>query len=190
MRIEICGNIASGKTTLCQRMAKTGCFPLYENFQNNPFFEDFYEDPVAFSFETEITFLLQHYNLIKKQKTDTLLVCDYSLLLDMAYADVNLSGNRHRIFFDIVAELQQEIGPPARIIQLVCPEQVLLERIIQRSRDAENSITIAYLSSLHKALTLRVKEFSSQVPTLTVDSHAIDFRFGIDGIPELQSIVS
>lgn len=188
-RIEICGNIASGKTTLCQGMAPKGFYPLYEDFQKNPFFKDFYEDPVLYSFETEITFLLQHYHLIKKQKTSSLLACDYSLLLDMAYADVNLAGDRLKIFFEIVAELQKELGLPEQIIHLVCPEHVLLQRIIARSRDPETSITIDYLSSLHKAISLRVKDFSSQAPVITIDSHAINFTSGIDGIQELESII-
>lgn len=188
-RIEICGNIASGKTTLCQGMAKKGYLPIFEDFQKNPFFEDFYEDPIAYSFETEVTFLLQHYNLIKKQKTQSLLACDYSLLLDIAYADVNLMGNRLKIFFEIVEELQKELGLPAQIVHLVCPEEVLLQRIIRRSRDAETSITIDYLSSLQKAISLRVKNLSSQVPVITINSHAVNFTSGIEGIQELESII-
>ena len=186
---EIAGNIASGKTTLCQRMALKDHLPIYEDFHKNPFFEDFYADPVAYSFETEITFLLQHYHLIKRQKVSSLLVCDYSLLLDMAYADVNLSGHRLKIFFEIVEELQKELGLPMKIIHLVCPEEVLLQRIIARSRDPETSITIDYLSSLHKAISLRVKDFSKQVPVITIDSHAINFTSGIEGIPELESFI-
>jgi len=170
-------------------MAKKGFHPLYEDFQKNPFFEDFYADPVAYSFETEITFLLQHYHLIKKQKASVLLACDYSLLLDMAYADVNLSGERLKIFLEIVEELHKEIGLPEQIIYLVCPEVVLLQRIIARSRDAETGITIDYLSSLSKAISLRIKDFSSQVPVITIDSNAINFTSGIEGIQELESII-
>lgn len=187
-RIEICGNIASGKTTLCQGMTQKGYFPIFEDFQINPFFKDFYTDPVAYSFETEVTFLLQHYNLIKKQKSDSLLACDYSLLLDMAYADVNLAGNRLKIFFEIVTELQKELGLPYKIIHLVCPEEVLLKRIIRRSREAETSITIEYLNSLSKAILLRVKDFSSQTPVITINSHVIDFTQGVENIQEFESI--
>ena len=31
----------------------------------NPFWEAFYTDPSAYTFETEITFLLQHYHFAK-----------------------------------------------------------------------------------------------------------------------------
>lgn len=187
-RIEICGNIASGKTTLCHSLACKGCHPIFEDFHKNPFFEVFYQDPQAFSFETEVTFLLQHYHLIKTQKNNALLACDFSLLLDLAYADVNLAGDRHRIFCEIVSELQNEIALPTQIIHLVCPEDILLQRIIARSRDAETSITVDYLVALTKAISLRIKGLSDQISMITIDSNAIDFRFGIQGIQELESI--
>lgn len=189
-RIEICGNIASGKTTLCQALSKKNYLLLFEDFQSNPFFEDFYKDPATYSFETELTFLLQHYNLIKKQKKESTIACDYSLLLDMAYADVNLTGNRLTIFFEIVAELQQEIGLPSQIVHLVCPEEILLKRIIKRSREAESTIPLDYLTSISKAIFFRIQEISSKVPVLTIDSNAIDFTTGIDGIAELTPLVS
>lgn len=188
--IEICGNIASGKTTLCQALAKKEYLPIFEDFQSNPFFQDFYEDPATYSFETEVTFLLQHYNLIKKQKTESAIVCDYSLLLDMAYADVNLTGNRLKIFFEIVEELQLELGLSTQIIHLICPEEILLKRIIQRSREAEATIPLDYLTSISKAISLRVKEIASKVPILTVDSNAIDFTAGIEDIQEFESLIS
>ncbi|MDO9067584.1 MAG: deoxynucleoside kinase [Deltaproteobacteria bacterium] len=188
-RIEICGNIASGKTTLCQGMAQNGYHSIYENFHKNPFFEDFYENPVAYSFETEVTFLLQHYHLLKTQKRNSPLACDYSLLLDMAYADVNLAGDRLKIFFEIVEELQRELGFPSQIVHLVCPEDVLLQRIITRSRDAETSITIEYLNALSKALSQRVQGIINRVPVITIDSNAVNFTSGIDGIQEFKSII-
>ncbi len=182
--IAISGNIASGKTTLCKGMAKYGYRSIFEDFDKNPFFNDFYDDPEAYSFETEITFLLQHYHLIKKQKNNSLLVCDYSLLLDLAYADVNLSGQRLKIFIDIVEELHKEIDLPKKIIYLICPEEVLLQRIIDRSREAESAISLDYLTSLSKAISKRIREFSHKVPVTTIDSHAIDFRSGIEKIKE------
>ena len=40
-RVEICGNIASGKTTLCQKFQGRKFLPIFEEFQKNPFYEDF-----------------------------------------------------------------------------------------------------------------------------------------------------
>ena len=184
-RIEICGNIASGKTTLCSNL-NSGKIAVFENFKENPFYIDFYSDPITYSFETEITFLLQHYHSIKRVKEDLLLVCDFSLLLDIAYADVNLSGERHRIFLEIVDELQKEIGHPSKIIFLTCPVEMLLQRIISRNREVETSITVDYLRAIEKAVLFRIREISIKVPIVTIDSNTIDFRTGIEGIVELK----
>ena len=98
-RIEICGNIASGKTTLARGLSKKGFLAIEENFEKHPFLADFYINQTYFAFETELLFALQHYHDIKKAPTDRDLVCDYSLYLDRAYADVTLNKNKH-IFND------------------------------------------------------------------------------------------
>jgi deoxyadenosine/deoxycytidine kinase len=187
-KIEICGNIASGKTTLCQCFQDRNFPVTFEDFKKNPFYEAFYQSPQAYSFETELTFLLQHYHAIKVCSQAERLVCDYSILQDMAYADVNLTGSQHHIFFEVVHEIQKEIGHPQAIIYLTCPEDILLERIIARSREAETSVTIDYLKALARALSARVKSVSSQTNVISIKSDLVDFRSGIGTISELASL--
>jgi len=188
-RLEILGNIASGKTTLCKNMDKKGYLSIFENFQDNPFFKNFYKNPQAFSFETELTFLLQHYHSIKIPNKKNLIACDYSLFLDMAYADVNLSGNRHKLFTEIVEEILIEIGHPLQIIHLTCPEEVLLQRIAARNRDVERSISIDYLKSLSKAISLRLKKIPDQIQVISINSNSINFVSGIEGLQEFEPII-
>ena len=187
-RLEICGNIASGKTTLCQHVENNKIQAIFEDFKTNPFYEAFYQNPQAHSFETELTFLLQHYHAIKVRSQIERLACDYSILQDMAYADVNLTGSQHHIFFEVVHEIQKEIGHPQAIIYLTCPEDILLERIIARSREAETSVTIDYLKALAGALSARVKSVSSQTNVISIKSDLVDFRSGIGNISELASL--
>lgn len=188
-RIEICGNIASGKTTLATQLQTNDSVIIFEDFQNNPFYDSFYRNPLAYSFETELTFLLQHYHDIKEQRqSPSNIICDYSLLLDMAYADVNLTGNKHSIFFEVIEEVLNEIGQPESIIYLKCSENVLLNRIRERSREAEVMITIDYLKELSKAIHERIELILPVTRVLTIDSDQIDFRTSIEGIPELRSL--
>ena len=187
-RIEICGAIAAGKTTLCQYFVTRGYNIIPEDFKNNPFLIKFYSDPRAFSFETEISFLLQHYHLIKTHSTNSSLACDFSLLLDLAYADVNLTGDRHRIFAEMASELQNEISLPSHILHISCPVDVLLRRIETRGRKEETSITIDYLKALDRAISLRTKNISNQISVISLDSSVLDFTSGIEGIQELTSL--
>ena len=187
-RIEICGNIASGKTTLSKGITACGLKSGKESFSNNPFIKDFYKNSRMFSFETEITFLLQHYHSIKTTEAINSIVCDYSLTLDKAYSDVTLPPGRRYIFMQIAEELEYEIGLPEKIIHLQCPEEVLLSRIKKRRRYFESSITIDYLRSLTLAIENRVREIPSHVEVVTINSHKINFTEGIADSPELASI--
>jgi len=174
-RLEICGNIAAGKTTLCKNLTSKGFTPIFENFQKNPFVEKFYEDPGEFSFETEITFLLQHYHAIKLQLSRHLVVCDFSLFQDIAYADVNLEGNRHKLFLELAVELQNEIQSPSKLIHICCPEDVLIKRIKKRNREIENEISIEYLIEINRAISFRLAEIKHRIQIISLDSDKIDF---------------
>jgi len=189
-RIEICGNIASGKTTLARNFANCGLTAVEEKYLSNPFLESFYTNPAYFSFEAEITFLLQHYHAIKTTHHNGTLVCDYSLTLDKAYADVTLAKNRQQIFFNIVNELEAEIGQPSQIIYLKCPEEVLLRRIRERNRSFEASIDIRYLQALSKAIATRMDSVAKNVDVLEINTHEINYVSGIDDIDALSSICS
>lgn len=187
-RIEICGNIASGKTALCKTVSAFGYHPLYESFSANPFLTAFYQDPLRFSFETEITFLLLHYHSIKTAKMDGLMACDFSLVLDKAYADVTLSRRRKKLFLDIAQELDNEIGPPQRVIHLKCPENILLSRIRERNRHFEEGITLDYLRQITHAIEIRISEISKLSSVITIDSHEVNFIHGLDEIPYLEKL--
>lgn len=189
-RTEICGNIASGKTTLCKNLLNKGFIPVLENFHDNPFLKKFYQDPLKFSFETEITFLLLHYNSIKVHIDNNLTAFDFSLFQDIAYADVNLEGNRHKLFLDITKELQREILFPSKLIHITCPANILLERIKRRDRKVEVAITIDYLKEVNKAITYRVNEAKKQIPIISVDSHVVNFTKELIGLQKAAPPIS
>ena len=189
MFIEICGGIASGKTTLCSTIGNNGVNTAFEKFHKNPFFEDFYTDQSSFSFETEITFLLQHYHEIKKRMKLDMICYDFSLTQDCAYADLNLSGNKHHIFFEIEKELRNEIGFPDLLIHLVCPADILIQRIRERNRDVEQNITINYLELLDSALESRVDLAKTQTEVVVINSDTVDFRSALPEIINSYSFI-
>lgn len=86
IRIEICGGIAAGKTTLAEVLEQNGYTAIYERFEDNPFVKQFYQSAEQDStFETEIVFTLLHYNPIKQKQNEKMVVSDYSLLQDYCY---------------------------------------------------------------------------------------------------------
>src|SRR5882672_27038 len=170
-RIEVCGGIAAGKTTLARVMKHAGHNAVFENFRLNPFIEKFYSAPSFYSFETEISFLLQHYSQIKTEgELKGGVFCDYSLALDCAYAQVTLTQAQLEIFRVVHQGVTSEVGAPGLLIHLRCAPTTQLRRIRERNRVMENSISLAYLDSINCALEELVKPTSWNGRILEIDS--------------------
>lgn len=176
LRIEVCGGIASGKTTLATLLKCLSFEPILENFPKNPFWEAFYQDPVQHAFETEVTFLLQHYHQIKAARTsEKSFACDFSLFLDMAYATVTLKDSKLKTFLVVQEEVMREVGPPDLLVHLQCGAATELERIRRRGRAVEETITLEYLAQLNDAVALQVSNIGEQIRVLTIDSEHLNF---------------
>lgn len=175
-RIEICGGIAAGKTTFASLFAKIGFDVIYESFATNPFWDAFYSDPVSYTFEAEVTFTLQHYHQIKKQvKVGNPIACDFSFLLDLAYAEMGLQGSQLAAFKTVYEEIKKELPPPALIVHLQCDPEIELARIRARGRAVEKNISVEFLCALNVAVADQLNKARGHVPMLTIDSSRNNF---------------
>ncbi|KIH77538.1 hypothetical protein GFER_02240 [Geoalkalibacter ferrihydriticus DSM 17813] len=177
-RIEICGGIASGKTTFATLLANAGFISIYEAFREVPFWKAFYADPVKYAFETEITFTLQHYHQIKKHPaSNKFLACDYSFLLDMAYAEMGLKDSQLSAFKAVYLEIEKELSAPALVVHLQCDSEIELDRICSRGRNVEKNITLNFLRALNDAVSKQIEKAKMTTPILTIDSAKNNFAF-------------
>jgi deoxyguanosine kinase len=176
-RFEVCGGIASGKTTFAKLTRSIGLEPIFEHFKTNPFWQAFYSDPVKYAFETEITFLLQHYHQIKKGQLieGKSICCDFSFFLDIAYAEIGLEGPKLKAFLTVYNEIKRDLAPLTLLIYLKCDAKTELERIRNRGRSVENSITIEFLEALNSALDRQVTSIKDRLPVVVIDSALKDF---------------
>lgn len=146
-RIEICGGIAAGKTTLAKLLSSQGFHAVYERYQDNPFLGEFYQmNGEDCSFETEVVFTLLHYKMIKSRIDQQRLVCDYSLLQDFAYGKGNLKKADFDMYGQMYSYLKSQIGEPRMTIYLKCDIEVLAQRIRARGREMEQAIEMEYLA--------------------------------------------
>ncbi|MCT0212144.1 MULTISPECIES: deoxynucleoside kinase [unclassified Synechococcus] len=181
-RIEVCGGIASGKTTLVHLLAQSGMLASYEDFRANPFWSAFYENPTLSSFETEITFFLQHYHNIKiRNDNKSGFATDFSLWLDLAYARVTLDQRKQAIFSLIHAEVIHEIGHPTLLVHLECDAETQLSRVRRRARAEEESITLEYLIDINRMLHSVLAESANDLNIVRINSSNIDFINSSDG---------
>ena len=193
-RIEVCGGIASGKTTLSRLFENERVETIFEDFKGNPFWEQFYADPKRFAFETEVTFLLQHFNQVKAASgVEEPIVCDFSFVFDRAYVDVTLSEEERRVFLAVFQEVQRQLGPPALYVVLECSPEEQLRRIKARGRETEKTIEIEYLASLNCALARHV-EMAESSRVIRIDSEyrnfTIDAVCQAEVVAEIKSAVS
>ncbi|MFH1011369.1 MAG: deoxynucleoside kinase, partial [bacterium] len=98
------------------------------------------------------------------------IVCDYSFLLDIAYAEIGLKGSQLNAFMTIYEEIAKELPPPILIIHLQCDASIELERIRKRARAVEESITLDFLDALNKAIANEVSKYSNKLKIITIDS--------------------
>lgn len=175
--IEICGAIATGKTTLAQLLAKEGGLALIkEDFRAVPFFEAFYSDPVVFGFEAELSFSLQHYHRVKvAARASSPFVCDFSPIQDLAYADVTLEGGEKDAYVAVHEVILRHLPAPRVLVYLKCDTSVLLARIRARKRKGEESIDADYLQAVDAALRSRLHEVESDTTVMSINTGDVDF---------------
>lgn len=170
-RIEICGGIAAGKTSLASVLEKEGFVAIYEPFQDNPFLNEFYtNNEENNALETEIVFTLIHYNGIKKINVRNA-VCDYSMIQDYCYGKCNLKDEDIIVFENLYNYLNKKILPADLIIYLKCNVNYLLQRIKERNRKMEQTISREYLQSNVDM----IEKYLPQNKTLVIPSDKCNF---------------
>lgn len=175
-RIEICGGIAAGKTTLASLLVKDGSRVLVtERFRDNPFWAQFYESPEAWMEEKNFCFLLQHTAAIKAVQGYEHVVCDYGVFQDLAYASLVPRRTHLELMQRLYTHLYQPLGAPALIVQLQCPPEVELERIRARARSEESVLTLDYLTALDSAIDVALKTVATTTKVHAIASDKVDF---------------
>lgn len=158
MHIAVAGNIGSGKTTLTRLLAKHyGWKPHFEDVDDNPYLNDFYEDMQRWSFNLQIYFLNSRFGQIVdiRRKGDTV-IQDRTIYEDAHIFAPNLhimglmstrDFNNYLNLFNLMSSL---IQPPDLLIYLRGSVPTLVNQIQKRGRDYEKNIRLDYLQRLNE----------------------------------------
>lgn len=178
-RIEICGGIATGKTTLARLLAQApqaaGAALVLEDFQANPFWQRFYENPALYAPEKNLCFLAQHCGEIKPGLQAPMTLCDYAVVQDLAYASLCPQPGHLATMTHAFEHLYGALPPPALMIHLQATPEVQLARIRARGRAAEAGITTGYLADLNAALVNVLAAHPPGCPVHILRSDSVDF---------------
>lgn len=177
--IVIEGPLGVGKTSLALKLAeRLNAQTLIEDMEENPFLEDFYQDPKKYAFQTQVFFLLRRYKQATEMSQIGLFkratISDYLFDKDRIFARATLNDNEFWLYDQIYQILKKRITTPDLVIFLQAKTEVLRERIRKRDRRYERSISLKYLDSINQAFNDFFFHFSD-CPLLVVNASQIDF---------------
>jgi len=150
MRIEICGGIAAGKTTLAEHLSRAvGCQLVKEHYRSVPYWRRFYEAPARYALEKNFSFLLAHADAIpeRSESRNQIVICDFAMFQDLAYANLGPEADFPAISC-LYERLVARMEPPRFIVHVTCSTAMQLARIEARARSAERTIDERYLVNL------------------------------------------
>ena len=196
MHIAVAGNIGAGKTTLSELLSKHYKWtPHYEDVDQNPYLNDFYNDMQRWSFNLQIYFLNSRFQqIIDLRKSGKTIIQDRTIYEDAEIFAPNLHSmglmstrdfKNYKTLFDLMVSL---IQPPDLLMYLRASVPTLVNQIQKRGREYENSIRIDYLKQLNDRYETWINSYKlGKVLVINVDnidftSNPEDLRFIIDKI--------
>ncbi|MPQ45428.1 AAA family ATPase [Marinifilum sp. N1E240] len=193
MHIAVAGNIGSGKTTLTELLAKQyGWNAHYEDVDENPYLNDFYDDMQRWSFNLQIYFLKSRFNQIMEiRNSGKNVVQDRTIYEDaMIFApnlyDMGLMSERDfQNYCNLFKLMGSMVQAPDLLIYLKSSVPTLVSQIQKRGRDYEETIRLDYLKNLNDRYEKWISEYTHG-NLLIIDADNIDF---LDNPADLNSIV-
>jgi len=196
MHIAVAGNIGAGKTTLSELLAKHYKWtPHYEDVDQNPYLNDFYNDMQRWSFNLQIYFLNSRFQqILDIRESGKTIIQDRTIYEDAEIFAPNLHSmglmstrdfNNYKRLFDLMVSL---IQPPDLLIYLRATVPTLVNQIQKRGREYENSIRLDYLKQLNERYESWVTNYKAaklliiNVDNLDFISNPEDLSFIIDKI--------
>jgi len=177
--IAIEGVIGAGKTSLTEKLAKSlGGRTVYEEFENNPFLEEFYREPERFAFQTQIFFLLSRYRQQQQLHQPDLfqkcVISDYIFAKDRIFATLNLTEKEMKLYDGIARLMERDIILPDLVIYLQASTPHLMGNIRKRGREMESYITDDYIQALNDLYNTFFFHYD-KTPLLVINTDEIDF---------------
>lgn len=151
--IVVEGPIGSGKSTLAKILADRFLVNfLSEKAEKNPFLPKFYEDMKRYALSTQLFFLFQRADQIKRISQKDMfkksIIADFFLEKDPIFAKINLDEEEFNLYHQIFSHLQLKAPKPDLIIYIQTSVETLEKRIKERNIDFEMDISTKYLETI------------------------------------------
>ncbi|MDP7036933.1 MAG: deoxynucleoside kinase [Candidatus Marinimicrobia bacterium] len=183
------GPIGVGKTSLVKLLGKKlGAKMVLEEYENNPFLEEFYNDPERFAFQTQLFFLMSRYrqqqDLRQVDMFHNLLITDYMFVKDRLFASLNLDDKELSLYDTVANLLERNVLKPDVVIYLQADTQTLMHNIANRGRNFETNMSFEYLDALSQVYTEYFFKYQ-ETPLIIINTNNIDFVNNSDDLDEV-----
>ena len=194
MHIAIAGNIGAGKTTLTKLLAKHYRWQThFEDTEENPYLNDFYNDMQRWSFNLQIYFLNSRLNqIIEIRNSENTVIQDRTIYEDAYIFAPNLHAmglmttRDYTNYIDLFNSMMRFVQPPELLIYLRGTIPTLVRQIQNRGRDYEESIRLDYLKRLNERYEAWISSYDKG-KLLIID---IDNNNFFDDSEDLGKIIS
>ena len=158
MHVAIAGNIGSGKTTLTALLSKHYKWDAhFEDVDDNPYLNDFYNDMQRWSFNLQVYFLNSRFSqILEIRESGKDVVQDRTIYEDAFIFAPNLHSmgfmttRDFENYFSLFNLIESFIAPPDILIYLRASVPTLVSQIQQRGREYEEAIRLDYLKRLNE----------------------------------------
>src|SRR5690606_3877814 len=181
--VAVAGNIGAGKTTLTGMLAKHYKWsPQFEDTENNPYLNDFYNDMQRWSFNLQIYFLHNRLKqLLDIQNSKTTVIQDRTIYEDAYIFAPNLhemgllSGRDFENYAQFFQSIKRMIQPPDLLIFIQASIPRLVDQIQKRGREYEDNIRLDYLKRLNEHYDHWIRKYKDG-PLLILNADNIHFN--------------
>ncbi|PUZ27386.1 Deoxyadenosine/deoxycytidine kinase [Chitinophaga costaii] len=192
--IAVAGNIGAGKTTLTSMLSRHyKWMPQFEDVENNPYLNDFYEDMPRWSFNLQIYFLNSRLRqLLDIQHGRETVIQDRTIYEDAHIFAPNLyemglmTKRDFDNYFNFFETLKSMVKPPDLLIYLQASVPTLVAQIQKRGREYEENIRLDYLKRLNEYYNNWIDKYK-EGPLLIID---IDKNKFAENEEDLGDIIS
>ena len=180
--VLVAGNIGAGKTSITNKLGeRLGWQTGYESVSDNPYLPDFYTDMASWAFHLQVFFLghraeqhIQAFNDSSSAILDRSIYEDFHIFTRALYRMGNMSERDYNAYQKVYDLVINSLPAPDLLIYLEAPVNVLMERIHERWREIESSISDDYLGLLESFYEDWLNGFDL-CPLLIIKSNDLNF---------------